>query len=145
MRKNDFLRIIDVNLNRLREALRVCEEIARFIVEDKKTTKKLKSLRHEILSNLKRSKGLNYSSLIASRDSKYDVGKESVAGELKRKDTCDIMSANLQRAKESVRVLEEFFKIVDRDTALRFKKTRFKIYNIERALIERVRPSSNPR
>ena len=63
-------------------------------------------------------------------------GRESISQEFKTRGAFDLLSANLQRAKESVRVLEEFLKVVDRDQAERFKKIRFKIYNIEKVLIE---------
>ena len=43
-----ILRIIDANANRLREALRVCEDIARFILSDKRATQEFKSLRHRV-------------------------------------------------------------------------------------------------
>ena len=45
--KQDLLRIIDANLNRSREGLRVCEEISRFVLEDTKcwTTQRLGNCR----------------------------------------------------------------------------------------------------
>ena len=41
-----LLRIIDANLNRAREGLRVCEDISRFALGDKTATRALKSIRH---------------------------------------------------------------------------------------------------
>ncbi len=140
MKKNerDLLRIIDANLNRLKEALRVCEEVTRFTLEDKRYTAKLKALRHEVLTVFAGSRHLKYAQLIRSRDSKSDVGRATIPQELERKDPLSILSANFQRSKESARVLEEFSKVVDRKTSERFKRIRFKIYDTEKVLIERI-------
>lgn len=45
MNKN-HLRLIDANLNRLREGIRVAEDIFRYIYNNKEISTKLKSLRH---------------------------------------------------------------------------------------------------
>jgi len=138
MKEKDVLRVVDANLNRLREALRVCEEITRFVIEDKGSTARLKKIRHEVLKATDRSKKLRQPALVLSRDSQRDIGKHSILDELRRRDSSDILSANLQRAKESSRVLEEFSKIIDSNSATEFKKIRFKIYNIEKILIKRL-------
>ncbi|MEW6171224.1 MAG: thiamine-phosphate pyrophosphorylase, partial [Candidatus Omnitrophota bacterium] len=46
--KKALYRIIDANLNRTREGLRVCEEILRFVLNDKKTTLEFKKIRQQI-------------------------------------------------------------------------------------------------
>ena len=46
--KSKIYRVIDVNLNRSREGLRVCEEVARFILNNKSITARFKALRHDI-------------------------------------------------------------------------------------------------
>ncbi len=43
------LRIIDANLNRLGEGLRLLEEIARFMLDDAALTQQLKTMRHELI------------------------------------------------------------------------------------------------
>ena len=43
-----LLRILDANSNRSREGLRVCEEVARFVLNSHPLTKDLKRLRHAI-------------------------------------------------------------------------------------------------
>ena len=48
MEKEKIKRIIDANVNRAVEGLRILEEIARFILEDKETTNELKNLRFKI-------------------------------------------------------------------------------------------------
>ncbi len=133
MKEKGTLRILDVNLNRFREALRVCEDITRFVIEDKILTAKLKNLRHEVANAISKSRNLKYASLVSSRDVKGDIGRY-MPEELNRRDTLDILSANIERAKESARVLEEFSKIIDKGLALKFKKLRFKVYEIEKGL-----------
>jgi len=138
MNKRDVFRIVDANLNRLREALRVCEDVTRFSIEDEDSTASLKKIRHGIMSAISASKDFKYSSLLAARDSAGDVGKRPISREMKRKDTRSIFMANIQRAKESARVLEEFSKIIDEKTALRFKRIRFQIYDTEKKICERL-------
>jgi thiamine-phosphate pyrophosphorylase len=123
-------RIIDANLNRCREGLRVCEEIARFVVNDHGITLSLKRLRHKL--NLASSMLAPKDGLLKERASDKDVGRLTRAGELKRKGIEDILYANLQRSKESLRVLEEFSKLRSIEAALKFKELRFKLYEIEK-------------
>ena len=48
MKDRGFNRIIDANLNRSREGLRVCEEVARFHLSSPQLTRELKSVRHAV-------------------------------------------------------------------------------------------------
>ncbi|MFQ5925353.1 MAG: thiamine phosphate synthase, partial [Dehalococcoidia bacterium] len=43
-----MLRLIDANLNRISEGLRLLEDVARFLVNDAALSEQLKSLRHEL-------------------------------------------------------------------------------------------------
>lgn len=129
-------RIIDANLNRLKEGLRVCEEIVRFILNSHSLTAEFKRIRHKIdgISNGLPSKRL----LVRERDSSNDIGKGIYINELKRKDYRDIFFANIQRAKESVRVLEEFSKLFNKNIAVGFKKIRYHLYEIEKKSAQRI-------
>ena len=126
-----LLRLIDANLNRLREGLRVAEDIARFILNDKSVTRSLKTIRHAI-TRMARDIGRVNPGLLKSRNVKRDIGKKSSLTEKKRKDICDIFLANTQRSKESLRVLEEVTKLIDKKLSEKFKKTRFRLYEIEK-------------
>jgi len=128
-------RIIDANLNRVKEGLRVCEEIARFILNNHKLTADFKQARHDIEGIRKAYSSLK---LLKERNSHTDVGRLNSRGELKRKDFRDIFQANIQRAKESLRVLEEFSKLIDSKAALRFKQIRYKIYEIEKDSFKKI-------
>lgn len=132
------LRIIDANFNRSREGLRVCEEIARFILNSSSLTKECKVVRHRITSVLK---GL-YSERInlpLYRDVEGDVGKISaMKSEMKRLDYAEIFAANMERAKESVRVLEEFLKLVDEKKSTACSRLRFNLYAIEKKALKKL-------
>jgi len=129
--RKKITRIIDVNLNRIKEALRVCEEIARFVIEDPKLSMSYKRLRHRI-TQISSTLNLDLKTLLNSRDTRTDVGKRNIVSEIRRDDIKDIFFANTQRLKESVRVLEEFSKIINKAAAVKFKTLRFKIYALEK-------------
>ncbi len=142
MSKNTYFnkkicRLIDANLNRAKEGLRVLEDVLRFIADDKKLTSQIKKIRHAITIYINESGSLGVI-ILKERQILADVGKKTTSSELKRKDICDIFLANSQRVKESVRTLEEFFKLSDRATSLKFKKLRYKIYHIEKEAIEKI-------
>ena len=123
-------RIIDANLNRSREGLRVCEDIARFALNDKSLTSSFKSARHRLTRLSGRlDSGL---ALTFSRNVKKDIGRKTSPREKRRKDIKGVFCANIQRAKESLRSLEEITKLADKKTADEFKKTRFRVYELEK-------------
>ena len=124
MMNKEYLRIIDANLNRLREGIRVVEDIFRYIFNDKETAKKLKTLRHKAQIDFN-------SDLLLSRDIKNDVLKSSTKSEQDRKTLDSILLANFKRAQESSRVLEEFSKLIDKDLSEKFKYIRYELYDLE--------------
>lgn len=137
-------RILDANINRAKEGLRVCEEITRFILEDKLLTASFKKTRHAILGITR--KFLSPSSLLAARESEKDVGREiKEAAELKRKSCQDIFFANIQRIKESIRVLEEFSKLINPSIALECKRIRYGIYALEKKVTKKLSRLRNNR
>jgi thiamine-phosphate pyrophosphorylase len=139
----DIYRILDANINRVKEGLRVCEEIARFILDSRSFTLELKKIRHKIDSLLKHLPAKE--SLIDKRRSFSDVGKSLHTGELNRRNCRDIFFANAQRVKESLRVLEEFTKLGDVKAAANFKRIRYRVYEIEKKIIRRLAPLYNHR
>jgi hypothetical protein len=58
--------------------------------------------------------------------------------ELKRSSVEDIFRANIQRVKESIRVLEEFSKLINKQAAIGFKKMRYRLYEIEKKALKKV-------
>ena len=124
MMNENYLRLIDANLNRLREGIRVVEDIFRYVYNDKQTAIKLKELRH--LSRLE-----NYIELLETRDVKNDVLRASIKSEQNRTDLYSILIANFKRAQESSRVLEEFCKLISIEESENFKYIRYELYNLE--------------
>ena len=120
----NYLRLIDANLNRLREGIRVVEDIFRYVYNDKQTALKLKELRH--LSRLE-----NYIELLETRDVKNDVLRSFIKSEQNRSDLYSILIANFKRAQESSRVLEEFCKLISIEDSENFKYIRYELYNLE--------------
>ena len=128
--KNTTLRMIDANLNRLTEGLRVCEDITRFVLNDRSLQTALKIIRHEVRSlNAEITSRFD---MISARNIEKDVGRHSTASELNRKCFLDIFIANAQRVKESIRTLEEICKLLDPDISSGFKKLRFNFYTEEK-------------
>jgi len=127
--KSNNLRLIDANLNRLREGIRVVEDIFRYIYNDKDTALKLKSLRHKARTD-------NYNELLETRDVKNDVLRSSIKSEQNRDDLYSILIANFKRAQESSRVLEEFTKLSSIEDSENFKYIRYELYTLESVLIK---------
>jgi thiamine-phosphate pyrophosphorylase len=128
------LRIIDANANRLMEGLRVAEEVARFVLDDRKLTEKIKSLRGRVRKALYLL--VRGDDILSSRDSAKDVGKHSYPDtEAQRAGIRQIITSNIKRAEEAARVLEEFGKLSSKEAGKTFKAIRFELYTIEKQLI----------
>ena len=127
-------RVFDANANRLREGLRVVEEIVRLVLDNADLTEKLKGKRHAV-EDLMGGLALSDIALLSARESEQDVGLDRVFDEMTRTDCMDILRANIRRAQESCRVLEEFSKLYDPDTPLSFKHIRFELYSLEKEIM----------
>jgi len=137
VRRRELLRIVDANFNRCREGLRVCEEVARFLLDDAVLTRSLKKARHGVSDCLKRLP-ISQAVLVAARDAARDVGREPSFLEAQRKDAAGLYLANIQRTKESLRVLEETLKLIHANSANKIKKLRFDVYTIEKKSLPRL-------
>lgn len=138
-------RVIDANMNRASEGLRVIEEVARFIIEDGKLTSELKQCRHR-LAEICRHPALSYNDLVAARDAAGDVGgaRTYSQSEGRRGDYREIAVANMKRVQEATRVLEEFGKLINPELGLAFKQFRFSAYTMEKALAEALLRQERP-
>ncbi|MFC1514338.1 thiamine-phosphate pyrophosphorylase [Candidatus Omnitrophota bacterium] len=125
-----ILRITDANYNRAKEGLRVVEDLCRFYWQDKTLTRKIRTLRHA-LTNPFKNKTL-FKQMLAQRNARKDIGRPVDKLERERKDIQDILYANLQRSKESVRVLEELSKIIDKKNVSKLKTLRYNLYSFEK-------------
>lgn len=126
-------RILDANVNRACEGLRVVEDVARFLLDDPASTDSLKRLRHFLRGLFPRS------NLLPARDSESDVGKGSLRyGSESRSGLAELAAANFKRAEEAVRVIEEFAKLdgsgVSAETVASIENCRYEIYALERSI-----------
>ncbi len=137
MKQRDLYRVVDANFNRCREGLRVCEEVARFLLNDAALTRRLKKMRHAATDCLK-CLPVSQAELVLSRDVARDVGKEPSILETGRKDGSGLFLANIQRVKESLRVLEETLKLIHLASANKIKKIRFDVYAIEKRTLPKL-------
>ncbi|MBN2753647.1 MAG: thiamine-phosphate pyrophosphorylase [Candidatus Goldbacteria bacterium] len=135
--KKSLYRIIDANLNRALEGIRVSEDIARFALSDKKSTLLLKQIRHAAASAAKIIEP-DYCAIVSSRDSEKDAGRSlNPKSEFKKSGLKEILISNLKRAQESLRVLEETAKLIDIKAAASFKEARYNMYTAEKNILKK--------
>nr|WP_104721492.1 thiamine-phosphate pyrophosphorylase [Helicobacter mesocricetorum] len=133
--EDSTLRILDANLNRLREGIRVIEDILRYAFNNKNLALKLKNLRHQC----KVSSQVN---LLLFRDSQNDILKLTTQEEMQRTDLQNIMIANFKRTQESSRVLEEILKLYNPEESQKFKNIRYDLYTLEKEILTTAIPQA---
>lgn len=122
----EHLRIIDANLNRLNEGIRVVEDLFRYAYENSSLARKLKALRHQAkIETL-------YNKLLKSRDAQNDILRPTQKSELERNDTASLFIANFKRSQEAARVLEELLKLYNPKQSETFKHIRYELYSLEK-------------
>lgn len=134
---HDTSRIIDANANRVREALRVMEEAARFIINDTTLTEQLKRVRHDFTSAI-----VPMSDAIFWRDTPGDVGTTlSTDAEQTRSDLGGVILASGARLCEALRVIEEYAKVESNDNnqyrglATTAERLRYQAYDLTQKLV----------
>jgi thiamine-phosphate pyrophosphorylase len=126
------LRLLDASANRAREGLRVIEDYARFILDNRELTEQVKRLRHDLGATLR---ALPSRALLESRDTAHDVGTQlGTEHESRRDDAASVATASCKRVEEALRSLEEYGKLIDSAAAERFKQMRYRMYTLERAV-----------
>jgi thiamine-phosphate pyrophosphorylase len=132
-------RVIDANLNRLREGVRVVEDMLRYIYNEKAIASSLKSIRHRVRSS-------RAFEALMQRDAQGDVLRPTQAQERSRADVSSVVTANFKRAQESARVLEESLKLLSSQEAENFKQIRYELYTLEKETLSvlRVGPPPSP-
>jgi thiamine-phosphate pyrophosphorylase len=131
------LRILDANINRAREGLRVIEDFVRFGMNDAALSAALKSIRHEfsIVTQTLAERA------IAHRDVVADVGTHiSTPSEASRGSERDLVFANCKRLGESLRSIEEHSKLIDQAVAGEVEQLRYRFYSVEGTIAQRLRP-----
>ncbi len=132
MKDQALYRVMDANLNRAKEGLRICEDICRFIHNKKQWTRAFKTMRHQLTAAAVK---INLEKLVEARQVEGDVGRNTLDSELARRKIEDIFYANSQRVKESIRVLEECAKLRHNLVAEDFKGLRYRMYALEKKII----------
>lgn len=125
------LRLIDANINRACEGLRVAEDLLRFYFDDEKNSVRAKEIRHCLRSLFPADEISKF------RESRKDVGKNQLKfGSESRGDLKSLFISNFKRAEEAVRVIEELSKLRELSISLKIiseiEAARFEIYDLEK-------------
>ena len=132
MTRRGVLRLVDANANRAMEGLRVCEEVVRFHYETPGLYRRARALRHAVARAVRRLPATPVD-LVRARSSRSDVGRRAPAS---RVDSLErLLLINLQRAKESLRTLEESSRILAPRQTAAFQHLRFTVYDLERDIL----------
>ncbi len=113
--------IIDANIHRVCEGLRVIEEYFRFVMNDEVLTNKLASLRKKISHH---ALPVSDRARMEARDMEKDARTNEVISS--RKNSYDLLLANMKRSQEALRVLEEY---TGDDN---FRIFRYELYELEK-------------
>lgn len=132
-----MLRLIDANVDRIGEGLRVLEEVARFLLNDADLCHRLKTLRHNVVKGAPATE----TDLISARDVAGDTGAFTSLPDRNHRHLTALVAANSRRTQESLRVLEEFSRLPDSPLkvgAEDFERWRFEVYDLEKQIVSKV-------
>jgi thiamine-phosphate pyrophosphorylase len=139
-------RILDANLNRCREGLRMLEDIARFVLDDDTMCEGWKKLRHRLHTIAQR---WSRAQLLAARDTEQDVGCSiKTPQEAHRTGYVDLVGAAASRSQESLRCLSELAKMFDPEAAADLEALRYACYTLaasQESRLDRRRQLANAR
>lgn len=126
-----MLRLLDANANRAREALRVLEDYARFVLGNTELCAALKETRHELTGALKDV----LPEAILHRDISQDAGRDNTtAAEMRRADLAEVVVAAGKRLGEALRAIEEYLKTMNAQAAANVEQVRYRFYELEQAV-----------
>lgn len=133
------IRILDANLNRAREGLRVLEDVARFSLGRQDLCTRIKDLRHQVGHQVGHTMEINAAPdalrLLASRDTPGDVGTSvTTPTEGERASLADVATAAAKRTQEALRSCEEAAKALGM-AATTFERARYEAYELERLVV----------
>lgn len=123
--KTTVYRILDANLDRAREGLRIIEEWCRFGLNHVQFTNECKHLRQELAK-------WHSDEILATRDTAHDAGTGLThPNEQRRTSVSQILRVNFCRVQEALRVLEEYGKISSPEMGDACKQMRYRVYILE--------------
>lgn len=118
-------RILDANLDRAREGIRIIEDWCRFGLNQADFTDQCKALRQELAQ-------WHSADLRLARDTPGDLGTSLThPQEEVRADVSHVLQANFSRVEEALRVLEEYGKLYKPGMGDAFKHMRYQVYTLE--------------
>lgn len=122
-------RILDANLDRAREGLRIIEEWYRFGIGSASMAGECKQMRQELAS-------WHNQELRQSRDTPRDPGTQLThPAEEERSSMEQLLQANFCRIQEALRVLEEYSKLYKPEMGAACKQMRYRVYTLESNLL----------
>ncbi|MBD2775377.1 thiamine phosphate synthase [Iningainema tapete] len=122
-------RILDANLDRAREGLRIIEEWCRFGIGNAQLAHECKKERQELAS-------WHTAQMRAARNTPNDPGTELThPHEEQRTSIQSLLQANFCRVQEALRVLEEYGKLHNPEMGKACKQMRYRIYSLESNLM----------
>ena len=123
-------RAFDAVAPRAAEAIRVVEDVVRFMLDDKSLSAEAKQLRHDLaaaVAAVGRERG------VLARDVAGDVGTDLEADRpLARRTASDLLAANAARGGQAIRSLSEIAAIIAPAHGAAFDPLRYRLYAIER-------------
>jgi len=115
--------------------MRVIEDFARFVLEDRAIAAEAKAIRHEICALLAPS--LDH--LLAGRDLPHDVGTQIDApGEYHRDSLASVAKASGKRVEQALRCLEEYSKLQREGWGEQFEAMRYRVYALNQQVARRL-------
>ena len=130
-------RLLDANLDRAREGLRVLEDWSRFALDRTDLVAALKDLRQRLGR-------LHQTRYKLERDTAGDGGAGmGHPAQLERQEPAQVLAANAGRVQEALRVLEEFGRLEDAALAREAAAIRYRLYDLEVELL-RASAGSSP-
>lgn len=122
-------RILDANLDRAREGLRIVEEWCRFGLNNSELVETFKQLRQELAR-------WHAPELRAARNTPGDPGTDLThPQEAERSSIQQVLQANLCRVEEALRVIEEYGKVYRAGMGAMAKQMRYQIYTLESRIL----------
>lgn len=132
-RDRRIVRLLDASINRAREAIRVLEDYARFVLDDSYLSAQFKSFRHDFSAWSSR---ISQRERILARDTEGDVGtKIEGSREYLRETLEDVLASNFSRLQESLRSLEEYSKVVASLLARDVEQLRYRSYTLHKLVL----------
>ena len=131
---DNLYRVLDANLNRAVEGIRVIEDLVRFGSNNREISSRLRELRQQLRESFRPYQTM----LLGSRESRGDVGQKTSSESTvdKRKSPRDIIDANFRRAQEAIRSIEESAKALNHYSEAKKSETiRFELYTLHQTVL----------